>query len=178
MAVLKSIIIAFVTLVAYSSLVSADATPKGTKNDTQSAVATFTQGVTGIITFQGYYDNTTKKTSTVIKVDIHSGLNNHTGVYPYHIHVNPITNGNCTTAGGHLDPKNVTDAYTCAPPNLVACQLGDLSGKYGKLIPDSEGKNKTSEVDEFLSWTDEAYSMLGRSVVIHFPNGKLFLLYR
>ncbi|CAG8609486.1 13066_t:CDS:2 [Ambispora gerdemannii] len=171
MAVLKSIITAFITLAVYSSLVSA--APEGTFNTTRNAVATFTKGVNGTITFQGYYDEKTKKESTLITVDIQSGLDIPAEGYPYHVHVKPITGDNCTTAGGHLDPKNITDLFVCKPPNLAECQPGDLSGKYGKLIADN-GKNKTTAVDEYLSWTNPDYTLLNRSVVIHYPNSEFF----
>ena len=52
----------------------------------------------------------------------------------YHIHVNPIdSSGNCTSAGGHLDPANRTETPPCDATAPQTCQDGDLSGKYGAI---------------------------------------------
>jgi hypothetical protein len=52
----------------------------------------------------------------------------------YHIHVNPVPeSGNCTQALGHLDPYIRGEAPPCDPTNPQACQVGDLSGKYGTM---------------------------------------------
>lgn len=52
----------------------------------------------------------------------------------YHVHVNPIdSTGNCTSAGGHLDPANRTETPPCDPTAPQTCQDGDLSGKYGAI---------------------------------------------
>ena len=51
----------------------------------------------------------------------------------YHIHENPISGGNCSTAGGHLDPFERGDSPACVADLPQTCQVGDLSGKHGKI---------------------------------------------
>lgn len=52
----------------------------------------------------------------------------------YHIHNNTVnSSGNCTSAGGILNPYNVTLAFVCDPAKPQFCQVGDLSGKHGNL---------------------------------------------
>jgi Cu/Zn superoxide dismutase len=55
------------------------------------------------------------------------------GPFLYHIHANPIVDGNCSTAGGHLDPFNRGDSPACDASEPSTCQVGDLSGKHGKI---------------------------------------------
>lgn len=62
-----------------------------------------------------------------------SGFPDEGGPFLYHIHVNPITDGNFTTAGGHLDPFLRGDSPSCAADLPATCQVGDLSGKHGKV---------------------------------------------
>jgi hypothetical protein len=43
------------------------------------------------------------------------------------VHVNPVpTDGNCTGAGAHLDPANVTEAVVCNPATPENCQVTRL----------------------------------------------------
>lgn len=62
-----------------------------------------------------------------------SGFPTEGGPFLYHIHDNPIANGNCSTAGGHLDPFLRGDSPACDSENPSTCQVGDLSGKHGKI---------------------------------------------
>jgi hypothetical protein len=51
----------------------------------------------------------------------------------YHIHVAPVPDdGNCTSTLLHLDPYIRGDATPCDSSQPATCQVGDLSGKYGK----------------------------------------------
>ncbi|KAG9293441.1 hypothetical protein G9A89_009165 [Geosiphon pyriformis] len=140
-------------------------------NTADVATAIFSGKVVGKISFQGY-TAASNKTVTYIKVEIESGLNNQTSVYPYHIHTTPLSpDGNCTSARGHLDPKNIGDPFICPSASPGSCQEGDLSGKYGKLQGSITGKAQSSYTDAFLSWTVPETTILGRSVVIHLFNG-------
>lgn len=61
-------------------------------------IAEFTRNVKGYAKF--IYDGEMK-----IIVNVEDGLD--VGlVYPFHIHEFPVSNHNCTTAGGHLDPTS------------------------------------------------------------------------
>lgn len=94
----------------------------------------------------------------------------------YHIHVNPIPeDGNCTAAGGHLDPYNVTDAYQCSPETPPeTCQIGDLAGKHGKIDTSTfqTASYQKAYPDLFLSTTKDTTAFFGnRSIVVHAANG-------
>ncbi|CAG8455823.1 8942_t:CDS:2 [Paraglomus occultum] len=113
-----------------------------------------------------------EKQSTTVTVKIFSGLTNLTGLYPYHIHQHPVPeSGNCTLAGAHLSPNGYPDGAPCDPATAYACQEGDLSGKHGKL-PGSKNVVFRQYEDPFLQWDDPNATIRGRSVVIHYPNGK------
>ncbi|MBW0461845.1 hypothetical protein O181_001560 [Austropuccinia psidii MF-1] len=95
---------------------------------------------------------------------------NSTASYTYHIHTNPVSSdGNCTSALGHLDPLNVTEGLVCDPAFSQYCQLGDLGGRNGKLSGAQQTATATY-TDNFLRFWPQAFSLLGRSVVIHLPN--------
>ncbi|KAK0896561.1 Cell surface superoxide dismutase [Cu-Zn] 4 [Friedmanniomyces endolithicus] len=92
------------------------------------------------------------------------------GPFLYHIHLNPIdSSGNCSTAGSHLDPYNVTEAFVCDPANPQMCQVGDMSGKHGGI---ANGTNYTvGYVDQYLSTQPGTPAFFGnRSIVVHFAN--------
>ncbi len=88
----------------------------------------------------------------------------------YHIHDQPVpANGNCTATLAHLDPYIRGEVPPCDPSAPQTCQVGDLSGKYGK-IPGT-GSYQTSYYDLFTSTLQGPASFFGnRSVVIHTAN--------
>ncbi|KAG5919360.1 hypothetical protein E4U42_006539 [Claviceps africana] len=90
------------------------------------------------------------------------------GPFPYHLHIQKATGGNCTAAGAHLDPTNRGEKPPCDAGNLPSCQAGDLSGKYGRINSDPF----TAEyVDKFLSLKEDDPAFFGnRSFVIHLAN--------
>ena len=52
----------------------------------------------------------------------------------YHIHEFAVpADGNCTGTGAHLDPYARTESPPCDASKPATCQLGDLSGKHGKI---------------------------------------------
>ncbi|KAF9337350.1 hypothetical protein BG006_005157 [Podila minutissima] len=89
--------------------------------------------------------------------------------YDYHVHVKPVTNGNCSSTGGHLDPTNVTTAKPCDPKNLTLCQTGDLAGKFGNFMGTEDGVLPfTDYIDTQLKFEGDANNtIIGRSIVIH-----------
>jgi Cu/Zn superoxide dismutase len=93
--------------------------------------------------------------------------------YSYHIHEKAVdATGDCTSTGYHLDPAGLNPggkntAYKCDPNNKAAtCELGDLSGKYGKINP-SQKVYKYTDSDLLLNGQN---GIIGRSVVIHLSN--------
>lgn len=56
------------------------------------------------------------------------------GPFEYHIHEFPVpTSGDCTGTGAHLDPYQRGEQPPCDATQPQTCQVGDLSGKHGKI---------------------------------------------
>ncbi|CAK7202196.1 Cell surface superoxide dismutase [Cu-Zn] 4 [Sporothrix eucalyptigena] len=91
------------------------------------------------------------------------------GPFTYHIHAVPVpANGNCTAAGGHLDPFQRNDDPPCESELKQTCQVGDLSGKHGKIT--SDPFNATYH-DLFASTDPTNPAFFGNlSFVLHYPN--------
>ncbi|KAF9986379.1 hypothetical protein BGZ75_001877 [Mortierella antarctica] len=121
-------------------------------------------------TFTPLGDNSDKGAN--VAINIVSGLSTKTAVTPavgfeYHIHVNPVTNNDCMTTGGHLDPTNV-GAAKCNPTAPEKCQEGDLSGKHGTLMPSESGAlAPITYTDKEIQFTGVNTTIIGRSIVIH-----------
>jgi len=128
--------------------------------DGLSGIAWFNSGgVTGSINFQ----QDTVGSDTRISVNL-TGLSN--GPNAWHVHVYPVADG-CqpSSVGGHYNPFNVPLVAPCT--NMSLCEVGDLSGKHGKL-------NSTT-VDRVFMDTNlplfGEYSVVGRAIVIHAASG-------
>lgn len=102
--------------------------------------------------------------------------------YSYHIHTNRVPKlsdtskegvaARCKMALGHLDPLRVTSALTCSPLLPQYCQVGDLSGKHGGIMPVAGGQAPVFDyLDAYLRFFPQPFSLLGRSVVVHGENG-------
>lgn len=78
------------------------------------------------------------------------------------------SSGSCESTGGHLDPYNVGKT-PCDPANPKACQVGDLSGKFGPV----EGSDDiVSFTDKFTSLEPNTPAFIGnRSLVVHAADG-------
>ncbi|PHH85800.1 hypothetical protein CDD83_11149 [Cordyceps sp. RAO-2017] len=90
------------------------------------------------------------------------------GPFIYHIHVNPVVDGNCTKTLTHLDPFNRGEKPPCDASAPQTCQVGDLSGKYGSVTQDPF---VAEYVDPFTSLKEGDQAFFGnRSFVFHFGN--------
>ncbi|KAK3937076.1 superoxide dismutase [Diplogelasinospora grovesii] len=91
------------------------------------------------------------------------------GPFLYHIHVDPVpSDGNCTATLAHLDPFIRGETPACNSSLPQTCQVGDLSGKYGKIDKDPF---EVTYVDQFASTLEGIGAFFGnRSVVVHFAN--------
>ncbi|KAI0022422.1 superoxide dismutase [Xylariomycetidae sp. FL0641] len=87
----------------------------------------------------------------------------------YHIHVAPVPeDGNCTSTLAHLDPFLRGEDPTCDSSKPETCQVGDLSGKHGKVTSDPF---TATYHDDFASLADGVGSYFAnRSFVLHFAN--------
>ncbi|KAI0117704.1 superoxide dismutase [Nemania sp. FL0031] len=98
-----------------------------------------------------------------------SNLPTEGGPFTYHIHVDPVDgSGNCTNTLAHLDPFIRGEDPACNSTRPETCQVGDLSGKYGKITSDPF----TAKFhDNFTSVSEGPGSyFLNRSIVVHFAN--------
>ncbi|KAI1493746.1 superoxide dismutase [Biscogniauxia mediterranea] len=98
-----------------------------------------------------------------------SNLPTEGGPFTYHLHVNPVPeDGNCTSTLAHLDPFIRGEEPPCDPTSPQTCQVGDQSGKYGKITSDPF----TAQYhDDYTSLTEGVGSYFAnRSFVIHFAN--------
>lgn len=91
------------------------------------------------------------------------------GPFSYHLHVAPVpSDGNCNGTLGHLDPFIRGEATPCEKSLPQTCQVGDLSGKHGKITSDPFTRTYT---DQFASTFDSIGAFFGnRSLVVHFAN--------
>ncbi|KAK5990737.1 Cell surface Cu-only superoxide dismutase [Cladobotryum mycophilum] len=90
------------------------------------------------------------------------------GPFTYHLHVEPATDGNCTSTLGHLDPFNVGETHVCDASKPAECQVGDLSGKHGKITSDPFTAEYT---DLYASTQETSDAYFGdRSFVVHYAN--------
>lgn len=105
--------------------------------------------------------------SAPINMEINiSGLPSSGGPFLYHIHVDPVPeDGNCTSTLGHLDPYIRGEDPPCDASAPQTCQVGDLSGKHGKIM----GRSIATSYDEpYVSLRQgEGSYFANRSVVFH-----------
>ncbi|PSK37434.1 37S ribosomal protein S24, mitochondrial [Elsinoe australis] len=111
---------------------------------------------------------TQEGTNIQVRID---GLPSTGGPFTWHIHKAPIpADGNCTAALTHLDPYGRGETPPCDASNPASCEVGDQSGKWGKM-----GLNSTSYaanyIDSYVSTnpSDPAF-VGGKSIVVHYPN--------
>ncbi|QSZ32442.1 hypothetical protein DSL72_002016 [Monilinia vaccinii-corymbosi] len=107
-------------------------------------------------------------TGVQFKIDF-SNLPTSGGPYTYHLHAKPVpSDGNCTGTAGHLDPLMRGDLPACDESAPETCQVGDLSGKHGKITSDPF---QASYVDKFASTRPGSEGFFGnRSIVVHYAN--------
>lgn len=147
------------------------ASPATTNSDSPyeaKAVAEFpsggSQSVEGSVTFTGV-----KNGSVNVNVKL-SGLPSTGGPLLYHIHEAAVpSNGSCAATLAHFNPNN--GSTDCASQeNTSYCELGDLSGKWGKI---STSSFEVSYIEPYLSLnpSNPYYFADGkRSITIHYKN--------
>ena len=114
-----------------------------------------------------------------------SGLFNIAGSnsFPWHVHEYPFPQDGGTVypcgndiVGGHYDPLGAFNnpAYNtiCNQQTPQNCEIGDISGKFGNF-PSMETVTQQLTDDNLNLYG--VYSIIGRSIVIHFENGTRFV---
>lgn len=82
------------------------------------------------------------------------------GKHGFHVHENPITNGDFTTAGAHFNPTNKQHGHE----NPEGAHLGDMPN----LIVDKDGKVDQAIILEGVSLEQgKSNSIVGKSLIIH-----------
>jgi hypothetical protein len=102
-----------------------------------------------------------------------SDVPTNTRILGYHIHVAPVpASGNCTGTLAHLDPFIRGEDPKCDPKLPETCQVGDLSGKHGKIPESASSVSFSSSYLDLYASTEEGIgAFLGnRSFVVHFAN--------
>ncbi|XP_074538569.1 uncharacterized protein cusr [Halichoeres trimaculatus] len=93
----------------------------------------------------------------------------------YHVHILPILPGSkepCSDANilGHFNPLgvNISNSPEAGTGTVDQYEIGDISGKFGLLT----GLNELQDtyMDQNMPLTGR-HSIVGRSVVVHYPNG-------
>ncbi|CAN8098752.1 unnamed protein product [Discula destructiva] len=94
------------------------------------------------------------------------------GPFLYHIHDQPVpASGNCTQTLAHHDPYKRGETSACDPTIPETCQVGDLSGKHGKVELNGSATYLATYIDDFASTVDGIGAFFGnRSFVFHFGN--------
>ncbi|KAI9782899.1 MAG: hypothetical protein M1839_004373 [Geoglossum umbratile] len=91
------------------------------------------------------------------------------GPFLYHIHDLAVpANGSCASTLAHQDPYQRGEDPPCDSSNPKTCQVGDLSGKYGKVTADPF---EASYTDLYASTKPGSFAFFGnRSIVVHYAN--------
>lgn len=89
----------------------------------------------------------------------------------YHIHDQPVpANGNCTSTLAHLDPYQRGETPACDASAPDTCQVGDLSGKHGK-VTSTDGSFTSTYAEAYASTLEGIGAYFGnRSFVLHYAN--------
>jgi len=112
-----------------------------------------------------YFTATKSGKGVDVEVNIEAINGYYPGPFGYHIHDQPISYDDCATAKAHLDPYQRGMATPCDSAYPATCEVGDLSGKHGKI--DNVPYMK-EYVDLYASTKEGIGAYLGnRSIVIH-----------
>ncbi|KAK2738871.1 hypothetical protein FQN57_006886 [Myotisia sp. PD_48] len=91
------------------------------------------------------------------------------GPFAYHIHDKPVPeDGNCTLTAAHLDPYGRGQTPPCNAGAPETCEVGDLSGKHGKIEVSGDEHFTAHYTDLYASTKEGAIAFFGnRSFVVH-----------
>ncbi|KAH9460665.1 hypothetical protein Pst134EA_007762 [Puccinia striiformis f. sp. tritici] len=86
----------------------------------------------------------------------------------FHVHETAVKNGDCSTTGEHFNPGGIKEVCKGPVADQTKCQVGDLSGKGGRLNARGGGQEAgRNYLDKVIKISD----IVGRSVVIHSASG-------
>lgn len=132
------------------------------------------RGIKGYVFFR-----TLNETSTMIRTNFTglgtTPLNWHVHRFPVDLTLNPNIRCLSSNVGGHYDPlmagRNPNYSTDCSPTNQTSCEIGDLTGKFGRL------QNGVFEYIDNTGLLDLGglRGIVGRSIVIHAVAGENFV---
>ncbi|XP_018430537.1 PREDICTED: uncharacterized protein LOC108803196, partial [Nanorana parkeri] len=139
-----------------------------------TALASFRKGVVGRIMLQQAPSDPYNDLTVYIELSHVSDKisKNHN----WHIHQFPLSSESdtCASAGGHFNPYNVpidgNYSQECKPSNPLRCEAGDYAGKHAPITLLAPSPARYLFTDSLTSLTGPM-SIIGRSVVIHGPEG-------
>ena len=146
-----------------------------------TAYARFTYPVIGYIVLRQPKDMWFAETQVYVELSYANGYPSKTTNHSWHVHETSIGDdmmsqtGRCKSVGPHYNPYSVylSGDYIsmCNSYNQFRCEVGDLSGKHGKLEigSDTAGKMKYFFSDMQLPLSG-SQSVVGKSIVIHDAN--------
>jgi hypothetical protein len=120
---------------------------------------------------KGYISGMTAPNGNSVIFTVHfENIPSEGGPFGYHLHAAPAVNGNCTSTKAHLDPSGRGQEPPCNKDFPNSCEVGDLSGKYGK-IPAEGGSFDATFIDTWASTKPDSDAFFGdKSFVIHLAN--------
>lgn len=136
------------------------------------------RGVVGYVRFETLDENRTRVSTnfTGLPLQGSAGLNWHVHRFPVDLTLDPAQRCLNDYVGGHYDPLAVRSnpSYTtdCNPQNRTACEVGDLTGKFGQL---KNGYFNNSTDDTGLLDLGGRRGIVGRSIVVHDSTGANFV---
>ncbi|CAH1783697.1 unnamed protein product [Owenia fusiformis] len=149
----------------------------GYPGDVRTAKVTFTYPVIGHMIFREPMNEPLGQTTVYVELMYGNGETPSVD-HKWHVHVDPIKadfmsdTGRCASCQGHYNPYSVDLSATyssCSSSNQLRCEVGDLSGKHGKIGIGNSGSglwyhNFYTDIDLPLNGPQ---SIVGRSVTIH-----------
>lgn len=150
-----------------------ETTPGATKLMAKAVFNGENNGIHGTIYMAQYRYSNGDMSDTYFVVDVKYRNDTITNGHDWHVHENPITDNNCTTAGNHYNPYmvNMGSLYKteCSISNPLRCEVGDQSGKMGQY---DIGGGKKFYTDVNVNLEGE-FAVTKRSIVFHETNGGL-----
>jgi Cu-Zn family superoxide dismutase len=143
------------TFLSFAGLIALAQTPATKSLTSSKAIAmlhpTAGNKVTGTVTFAPVADG----------VQVHAEIAGLTpGKHGFHVHeFGDCSATDATSAGAHFNPTNQPHAG----PDVAVRHEGDM----GNVEADASGNAKLDYVDRQISLTNDAKSVIGRSVVVH-----------
>lgn len=153
----------------------------GDNIEMRTAYARFTYPVIGYIVLRQPKNMWYAETQVYVELNYGSSSSARTVDHNWHVHQVPIVDdmlsstSRCHSVLGHYNPYNVNllgdYGSMCSADNQFRCELGDLSGKHGKIsIRTSTGEKQKYFFSDMQLPLSGPQSVVGKSITIHGAN--------